>query len=87
MLLHMLLNKQLHMLLISDEDIKDLEGNQDILPLPAEEGEDTAQTLQLSQCTMAGLTTKNSWKLWGMIGNEKVVILIDCGTSHNFISQ
>ncbi|BAT90038.1 hypothetical protein VIGAN_06120300, partial [Vigna angularis var. angularis] len=62
---HTCKNKQLHILLISDEDIKDLEGNQDIIPLPAKEGEDTTQTLQLSQCTMTGLTTKRIFEIMG----------------------
>jgi len=34
---------------------------------------------------MSGLTSKNSISLWGNIAKNKVIVLVDCGASHNFI--
>ncbi|KAJ1437331.1 Aspartic peptidase domain superfamily [Sesbania bispinosa] len=35
---------------------------------------------------MVGLTTKRSLKLWGIIKERRVIVLVDCGASHTFIS-
>lgn len=43
--------------------------------------------LQLSMYSISDLTTKKSIKLWRIIENKQVVVLIDCGASHNFISS
>jgi len=37
--------------------------------------------LQLSMCSIVGLTLKKTLKLWGRIGKEHVTVLIDCGVS------
>ena len=34
---------------------------------------------------MSGLTSKKSIRLWGNIVKNKVIVLMDCGASHNFI--
>jgi len=69
---HVCRNKQLHMLLIIEGDIwvydkilDDKEGMKE-----EDEGE---RVLQLSMFTMASLTMKKSWKVWGKIGDMKVV--------------
>jgi hypothetical protein len=36
---------------------------------------------------MSGLTSKKTIKLWGDLLNRKVLVLVDCGASHNFISS
>ncbi|OIV89425.1 hypothetical protein TanjilG_21900 [Lupinus angustifolius] len=43
--------------------------------------------LRLSLCSMSGFTTTPSWKVEGMLKGRKVVVLIDCGASHNFIAH
>ena len=35
---------------------------------------------------MPGLTSKQSIRLWGKIDENRVIVLVDCGASHNFIS-
>lgn len=54
-----------------------------------EEQEDSLQTfksLQLSLCSMSGFTTSKSWKVEGLLQGHSIVILLDCGASHNFIA-
>ena len=36
---------------------------------------------------MLGLTSKTSIRLWGSIAENSVMVLVDCGASHNFISD
>jgi len=35
---------------------------------------------------MLGLTSKKSIRLWGNISKNRVIVLVDCNASHNFIS-
>ena len=42
--------------------------------------------LELSMCSIVGLMSWETIKLWGTIGKKSTMILIDCRASHNFIS-
>lgn len=64
-----------------------------ILEADEEEGEyeleeplQSFRSLHLSLCSMLGFTTTKSWKVEGIVEGNSVVILIDCGASHNFIA-
>lgn len=50
------------------------------------ETEASRQWLDLSLCSAGGLTQPQTMKLRGKVQGETVVILIDSGASHNFIS-
>ncbi|XP_047176306.1 uncharacterized protein LOC124843572 [Vigna umbellata] len=43
--------------------------------------------MELSACSAEGLTQPKTMKLNGMIGDRGVLVLIDSGASHNFISR
>ncbi|KAE9586507.1 putative nucleotidyltransferase, Ribonuclease H [Lupinus albus] len=78
---HKCRNRQLKMLLLAEED-------EDEEPLVEEQAEvQNFNSLQLSLYSMTGLTSSRSWKIGGMVGSKQVVVMIDCGASHNFISQ
>lgn len=46
-----------------------------------------AQFKSLNLFSMAGLTSKKSFMLWGGLKRQKVLVLIDSGASHNFVSK
>ncbi|XP_019416449.1 PREDICTED: uncharacterized protein LOC109327750 [Lupinus angustifolius] len=78
---HRCKNRQFRMLILEEEE-EDEE----------ERGENSIETsevhdLRLSLCSMSGFTTTRSWKVEGMLNRRKVVVLIDCGASHNFIAH
>ncbi|WVZ01161.1 hypothetical protein V8G54_027230 [Vigna mungo] len=43
--------------------------------------------MELSACSAEGLTTPRTLKLRGKIGEKEVVVVIDSGASHNYISR
>lgn len=45
------------------------------------------KSLQLSLYSITRITSKKSIKVWGELAGRKVIVLIDCGASHNFISS
>lgn len=50
-----------------------------------EDGNELGQTLELSINSVMGLTTSGTMKLKGKISQWEVIVLVDSGTSHNFI--
>lgn len=74
--------KNLRVIILADEESVDSES-------PSAEEEDTINTdcnwLDLSICSAGGLTTPQTMKLKGQLHNQDIFVLIDSGTSHNFI--
>ena len=46
---------------------------------------EVVETIELSLNSVVGLTTSGMMKLKGMINGKEVIVLIDCGATHNFI--
>ncbi|KAF1871765.1 hypothetical protein Lal_00020560 [Lupinus albus] len=73
-------NKQSRMIILTEEEEAEKEGE-------AEEDMKIFNSLQLSLYSIKGLTSTKSWKIGGTLEDKPVVIMIDCGASHNFISK
>lgn len=78
---HVCANKQLQLLVLEEED-KGVEEEEE-----AAKTEAKLKNLQLSLYSITGITSKKSIKLWGELAGRKMVVLIDCRASHNFISS
>ncbi|XP_031268741.1 uncharacterized protein LOC116127234 [Pistacia vera] len=81
---HRCRSKSLQILLALEDDSDEKAEN----PLenddnPSPNGDDLA----LSMNSIVGLTSDHTLKVKGQIGNTEVVVLVDSGASHNFISQ
>lgn len=47
----------------------------------------TNEKVDLSLNSMQGVSSFNTLKLWGRIGNREVLVLVDSGATHSFISE
>lgn len=79
------------LVLSDDQDGKDeATGNQNPRECQVEEVEESSaemDTAELSLNTVVGFSSPGTLKVRGRIEDREVVILIDCGATHNFISQ
>lgn len=66
------------------EDEED--GRSDREPLVEEQPVEVADKVELSLNSVVGLTTPGTMKLKGTVGPRVVILLIDYGATHNFIS-
>jgi len=76
---HRCKNRQFRMIILEVEEEEVEEKEQ-------EDSLQTFKSLQLSLCSMSGFTTSKSWKVEGLLQGHSIVILLDCGASHNFIA-
>lgn len=75
--------RELRVLLVNDaEEIKLLQGappiEEEKISIP-----DVGELVEL----VIGFSTPSTMKVKGRLGERDVVVLIDCGATHNFVSQ
>ncbi len=75
---------QLHVL---DELLEVLMLQDGTADIQKEEEEDSEEELVPSECTAAGTMGKKTIRLQGMIQHQEVLILVDSGSSSNFIAE
>lgn len=79
--------RELRILLVNgSEEIKLLQGT------PSEEAEeitipDVGELVELDLKSVIGFSTSSTMKLKAKLQEKEVVVLIDCGAMHNFVSQ
>ncbi|KAA0032325.1 Ty3/gypsy retrotransposon protein [Cucumis melo var. makuwa] len=80
---HRCKNKELHLCVVAD-DLKDIEMEDS-----THEGEmvEVSPVVELSLNYVVGLTATGTFKVKGTVDDRERVIMVDCGATHNFISQ
>lgn len=81
---HRCRNKELHVLLVAD----DIEGGDGEEEMKEEKVRRTEfEGVELSMNSVVGLTSPKTMKMKDTINGQEVVVLIDFGATHNFISS
>ncbi|WVZ21021.1 hypothetical protein V8G54_008343 [Vigna mungo] len=75
---HRCSERSLHVLLLA-EDEEEVAND--------EVGEFESKTMELFACSAEGMTPPKTTKLVGWVGGRRMVVLIDSGASHNFVSK
>lgn len=78
--------KELHVLIVK-EDGMEYEYEEDYESEKEEDSPEFSELAELSLNSVVGLSSPRTMKLRGSIRNEDVVVMIDSGASHNFISN
>ena len=63
---------------LEDEEMKKLSGEETRV--------EVSSVVELSLNSMVGLTAPRTFKVKWTVEDQEIVIMIDCGTTHNFIS-
>lgn len=80
---HCCKEKKLQALVVAEED-EDSEG---LKYISAQEEEPHLDVVEISLNSIVGLTSLNTMKVKGVFEDQDVVVLIDCGATHNFIAH
>lgn len=83
---HRCKNHKLRVLLAHDDDPRNMEIDSEISVEQASVKK-VREVVELSLNMVVGFSTPGTMKLHGEINQSGVVVLIDCGATHNFISQ
>ncbi|KAF7810565.1 Transposon Tf2-12 polyprotein [Senna tora] len=84
---HKCKNKHLHVIILSGQIEEDEAEEMGIEGDGQKEGDEATDTLMsLSLKSIVGITGGRTMKFVGRVKGEEVLIMIDCGASHNFIS-
>ena len=77
--------REFNILLVNDDEIDMVEDDQDVMDL-RDNFPSLTEKVQISLNSLIGLTIPGTMKLRGEIRGQEVVVLINCGATHNFIS-
>ncbi|CAA2982796.1 Hypothetical predicted protein [Olea europaea subsp. europaea] len=79
---HKCTNRELQVLVVQEEN-----GMEQVEAPEEEEGDELGELIELSIKSVVGLFIPQTMKLQGSILGQSVVVIIDCGATHNFISN
>ena len=82
---HQCKNHELRVLLVFDDEVEEWDEREEEIAQEVMRIE-VAETIGLSLNSVVGLTTPGMMKVKGTINGKEVIILIDCGATHNFIA-
>lgn len=73
--------------MVHANEIADMEIRSSVVGEIEDVSNDIGEVVELSLDTVVGFSTPGTMKLQGMIQQRKVIVLVDCGMTHNFISE
>lgn len=82
---HRCVNKQLQVLLLSEDDLDPITEFSDIDQ--ASPNSPSFSSLNLSFNSLMSFTSSHTMKVRGQLSSQEVVILIDSGASHSFVAS